>query len=251
MTSTTYDSPEAIEASLGSLRHFLALCRERREAGYGRRERMAEFVVLGRYWLDTCGNLAAADATLPDAPPVLTRDVFWQRAKRLDPDYTVTMEFRRLPDADDFCHECMKRWTSDLHDSLYYYANGDEVEHFLHAACASARSTRQHCEYFRVAFTDAGFQSVVLTPRENGYTSRPGAPPWFNVETELGNIVIGWRKRVVNIDYSAVVDRELFPSSGDTHYPGLRHVWTTEALVEVLRAILESSESACGSLPNR
>jgi hypothetical protein len=235
MSDPTYNTAEGIAASLVSLSAFLALCDARRTAGYVHGERMAEFVVLGRYWLDTCGNLMIADAAIPNMPPVVTREDFWLL---VPPDTQVTTSLRRLPRATDTCPECKRGWTlGNVHDSVYRYAAGDEPEHFAHPTCVRARLAREHEAYFKSALADAGFQFVKLASRPNGYMEHPTAPPWFEARTEIGKIVLGWRKRVVNVDWSDASKVDLFPGCDDTHGSGYRHAWTRDSLVDVLGAV--------------
>jgi hypothetical protein len=49
-------------------------------------------------------------------------------------------------------------------------------------------------------FKIAGFNSV-LHPIPNEYY--PQYSYWYRAETDLGDIKIGWRKRVINIDWSS------------------------------------------------
>lgn len=77
-----YDAAEMIHKATLSLEAFHHLVRERHIAGYTRRESLTEYIVLGRYQLDTCGNCSRVTsddgAKLGDAvPPVLTRAAFW------------------------------------------------------------------------------------------------------------------------------------------------------------------------------
>ena len=51
-----YDSADGIARNLHNLADLRTLIELRREAGYGRKERMAEFVIMGTWVLDTCGN---------------------------------------------------------------------------------------------------------------------------------------------------------------------------------------------------
>ncbi len=55
-----------------------------------------------------------------------------------------------------------------------------------------------------LCFELAGLTPAVFTPIPNGYCSQPCCAhlPWFRVETMKGVITIGWRKRVINIDWS-------------------------------------------------
>jgi len=63
--------------------------------------------------------------------------------------------------------------------------------------------------------------------------------PWFMVETDKGRIQVGWRKRVMEIDWSRtqidIQGKDVDDSV--THGPSFVHCWTDEKAVEALRAI--------------
>lgn len=56
--------------------------------------------------------------------------------------------------------------------------------------------------------------------------------PWFVVTTKLGRIKIGWRSRVINIDWSdSIIDEtaeELFPDEDVTKIGKVIHAWSLE-----------------------
>jgi hypothetical protein len=65
--------------------------------------------------------------------------------------------------------------------------------------------------------------------------------PWFMVTTTKGTIKIGWRKRVINIDWSTM-NREdaetLFPNEDVTKDDRLIHAWGYEKAKEYINKIL-------------
>ncbi len=70
--------------------------------------------------------------------------------------------------------------------------------------------------------------------------------PWFIVTTEIGRIKIGWRKRVINIDWTDTLQKkkgnELFPEEKTTvssDYDECRyvHAWSYEKAKEYLEKI--------------
>lgn len=103
-------------------------------------------------------------------------------------------------------------------------------------------------EWFRRQFVRAGLTPVLVEPIPNGYWPTTGAyadvrlgSPWAIVTSEIGRVQIGWRKRVVEIDWSNSLVREdaptLFPLVTDTKGSnGERyiHAWNDDATVEIL-----------------
>jgi len=68
--------------------------------------------------------------------------------------------------------------------------------------------------------------------------------PWFRVTTIFGVFVIGWRKRVINIDWSGVPGSKAGPdlfaaedvTKGDRHI----HAWGCEKALDYITAIIQS-----------
>lgn len=79
----------------------------------------------------------------------------------------------------------------------------------------------------------------------NGYCSRACCKdkPWFVVTTKMGRIKIGWRKRVIEIDWADSVilstAEKLFPSENVTKYDRLIHAWGVDAARRYI-GVLES-----------
>lgn len=122
-----YDRKEAIELAVRtSYSEFLKIVRSRREAGYVRHERLSDWIVLGRYWLDTVGNTGKIVDTppkedLPMMPNVLSPDELHQYMK------LVGREERSigwgydpgLPPEDKVCPECRTGWhIHNCHDAV-------------------------------------------------------------------------------------------------------------------------------------
>lgn len=82
------------------------------------------------------------------------------------------------------------------------------------------------------------------TELPNGYCSQPCCilKPWLKVQTHKGTIVIGWRKRVINIDWkdsniTGSAD-DLFPAEDVTKVDKLIHAWGYEKAKEYLAKLL-------------
>lgn len=69
--------------------------------------------------------------------------------------------------------------------------------------------------------------------------------PWFIVTTKVGRIKVGWRKRVIEIDWSQTrgtkTAAELFSEEKVTKGERLIHAWTADAAKEYVSAILTSA----------
>ena len=148
-----YDSIEGIKNSLNSLREFNQMLIERKDAFYCRKETLNEFVIMGRWWLDTCGNCCTATKEfipaehIPNFPKVVYKDDFLEIMHRYDvlknpnvltneeirsPDFDYSTNIRpyplsmswglgwhEIPPTGILCHYCKKYWNMDnVSDSI-------------------------------------------------------------------------------------------------------------------------------------
>jgi hypothetical protein len=99
---------------------------------------------------------------------------------------------------------------------------------------------------FYNAFVSAGFKKSFMTEIENQYCNCEICAPWYDVDTEIGTIRIGWRKRVINIDWSRVVNSDgilsLFKKEDTTKDKNMIHAWGIEKATEYLGVIRKYME---------
>jgi hypothetical protein len=82
----------------------------------------------------------------------------------------------------------------------------------------------------------------------NGYCSSGCCRhrPWFVVTTPVGRIKIGWRKRVINIDWSEsdvkTSAQDLFPREDVTKFERYIHAWGYEKAREYVHTILAANQ---------
>ena len=92
-------------------------------------------------------------------------------------------------------------------------------------------------------FENAGLDPVHMRPIENGYCGGPCCIhiPWFIVTSELGPIKIGWRKRVINIDWSDSDvphnGQEFFEGENTTTGDSYVHAWSDEKASAYLKTL--------------
>lgn len=124
-----YDSTGALLNSLESLEQLNKLIGKRRQAGYVRHENLREWVILGRFRFDSCGNVMKyvgdniPAVMFPGIPLVMTRDGFHRFAQRnLKPGqkdwFSASME-SGIPPENLVCPECGALWTiQTCHDTV-------------------------------------------------------------------------------------------------------------------------------------
>lgn len=114
---------------------------------------------------------------------------------------------------------------------------------YYHPECYKKFLEKFYRNYFVSIFKQAGYQKIDLTARGNGYSGDEFASPWFDVTTELGDFTIGWRKRVMNIDWPSGYDfRPLFKNENVTQDATSIHAWTKEKAVFYLSTMLQGRE---------
>jgi len=145
----------------------------------------------------------------------------------------------------------------------YIIQEGDETStyafYYRHKLCKQLASHRASLKDFQNIASKAGLKNIVLIPIQNEYHSNSTeAEPWWLLKTYKGTIKIGWRKSVINIDWSeckpvvdkldyeqrqAVYDKfdanKIFPNENITKGTAYIHAHGEEKAVEYLSKIRE------------
>ena len=89
-------------------------------------------------------------------------------------------------------------------------------------------------EAVKAMFTLAGIPVLNVKPLPDGYGYTPDDPryfetvprqAWWFVKTPVGWVEIGWRKRVISIDWSDTPIRQLLGSADVTRSETMIHAW--------------------------
>jgi len=297
-----YDTKKGVEESLKSLEKLNQLTAERHCAGYTQDEDLNQFIILGRYMLDSCGNCSRSTDTIPkeiwpNIPDVLTWEEFQEYKEECSKDLVkdVSLSFslgdNGIPLPGLKCVECGEPWEiKNCHDTVVYHdtevvsladfvgktlkevketfakrdsaifrmqpdilirndnyidlspkypnpehdweksiiknergwmseeegigddyviQSGDEgffnIWSFFHKKCNRKHLSEGAERKFKEIFESTGFKDVRMLRIPNEYCSCNRCAPWFNVNTEFGTIKIGWRKRVINIDWGSAL----------------------------------------------
>lgn len=88
-------------------------------------------------------------------------------------------------------------------------------------------------EEVKALFETAGFKALDFREIENGYWPSAShyddvrkANPWWSVETSFGTVVIGWRKRVIAIDWVDLPYRGSVTSHNVTQDSDMVHAYS-------------------------
>ncbi len=102
-------------------------------------------------------------------------------------------------------------------------------------------ATKERQEILELFKDHAIFVEEIPNGYSNGWYSKH--LPWFVVTTKLGRITIGWRKRVINIDWEgSIINKtanELFPGEDVTKGNKCIHAWSYEKAKEYIDVLLK------------
>lgn len=114
---------------------------------------------------------------------------------------------------------------------------------YLHPNCSQTLINREVKKEFEKALKEADIKWVNFDYVKNEYGSARYNGDWFLFYTEFGPLRIGWRKRVIEIDWKRI-DRDfgfLFEDEKVTIYKTGVHAWSYEKLAEYLKKIKEAT----------
>jgi hypothetical protein len=243
-----YDTFEGISVYLADgLPGLARLAKHRRTAGYDRRERLKEWIIRRRYILDTCGNTSIIleptnfERLVYDMPDVCEREALGVHMRHIPDSLSISSTDASLPPLDDICPHCLRGWhLHNSHDVTWnrYYTEAHHIE------CYRLIRHTELVKSFIKVFFDAGFEigpdAFLLRAVPNEYWKSGDHGPWFIANFLLIDtdgrlhgrraIRIGWRKRVIQIDWSptGLALPDLFHDEdvtrGDTHI----HAWGSD-----------------------
>jgi hypothetical protein len=139
----------------------------------------------------------------------------------------------------------------------YVIQKGDEISYikrtYMHKACNKLYQEKKIRDEFFEVIRKAGVTTAILHPVANQYCPCELCSSWFIVETpytpiseSLKGLMIGWRKRVINIqfDHSCIDFMKLFPEEDVTKGLNYIHAWGYEKAQEYLRKIFDTLKNS-------
>jgi len=250
MTDVWYDTREGLQARLESgLPGLREIAKARHEAHYDRGETMKSWCLLGIFFADSLGNLslitegAPADAFRdyrePPVPVVMLREEMGRYTQRW-----VATHGSCIPPGDDRCDRCGRGWTvNNVRDFI-----DREPKSPRHLAChrlaiieGERRDMVEIVKRSEIPYTDLYMIPNEYVPNSDHYG------PWVMVVTAVGRIKIGWRLRVIQIDWSetalAATGDVVVEKPNVTHGPKYVHAWSKDKAVEALRKLWNGGTS--------
>ncbi len=272
-----YDSEDGIREYIKTFKGLHDLRKARHDAGYNRNERLNQWMILGHFFTDSIGNFGVMkisdykdfSAFVPSLSDVIRADIFYKVFKDLD--YSWGMG-QSIPPLDAKCEYCNESWdVSNAHDSYYVRSyrplTNDPVYNWFHIGCKILSNELESMKYYSDLASKIGLTKSPITLIPNEYfgskQNDPYCSPWGLIKTPKGDIKVGWRKRVINIDWKDLYDKaltktsehdyetrikiresfygeNLFANEDVTKGTHMIHAWSSEKAVEYLEKICEA-----------
>jgi len=244
MDGPDYDTREGIACYLkDGLPGLHRLAKHRAAAWREREERMGLWTIMGLWVADETGGFfqiapdCRPDPAWQEIPPVMDKAETARVLSRLS--WGGGAGRHPLPPLDDMCPQCLEGWSMRNAGDLDW--GSEEPRRAYHAQCLAYRRHEDGLARFRSLFMEAGYRDAALRAIPNLYGSGPWTGPWFLAETaEIGLVRVGWRKSVIEIDWSKgrAGDRlSLFAGEEITKEATLVHAYGYEKAADYLRRL--------------
>ena len=248
---STFDSISGIEKYLNSLSDLNEMLQNRSIfcKAYEKKY-LNEYILFGCFKLDQFGQVMSVAKT-EKGNLVTNSDVeeYETFCRHNNKGFTLTTGGYAIPTADSVCPCCGKIFTiDDVKNKPCIYVDGK----FYHDSCwRNYRKLTEIDKFTRnmmsFIYEDKDYQFELLP---NGYCNQDCCShiPWFMFHTIDGDIIMGWRKRVISIEwqenYKPFDMNELFRTEDVTKWVngGKRgiHAWGSDKAFEYLKKVLKT-----------
>lgn len=246
----TFDTVWGIEKSLLSLSDLNEMLHNRSIfCKAHKNERLNEYMLFGYFWLDRFGQIMSIEKTVK-GKLIATKDVEdfeTFRRNNSGQGFTLTSGGYAIPTAGSVCPCCGKMFTiDDLKNNPCVYIDGK----YYHDSCWRNYRKLTEIDKFTRRLMSNIYKEVDYTFEllPNGYCKEECCMhiPWFLFHTIDGDIKMGWRKRVISIEwqenYKYFDMNELFATENVTKWEengkhGI-HAWGDEKAYEYLKKVV-------------
>ena len=242
-----YDTREGLQIAVkNGIPGLTGLAKERTEAGYKRKERMSEWILIGLYYLDTCGNFSLIIENTPRShrryfkiEDVMTHDELMATGIKM----WSSTPGGGIPPINQNCDRCGDGWDMRNIEDFHYRHRQDSP--YRHESCHKLAAIEGEQEFFKKVLerSELPYDSMKAIP--NQYHSGIYDTPWFIVATKWGPIKIGWRKRVISISWAGSQINHngdiTFKEEKVTTDRTLVHAWGEDKAVEYLRTLSQGN----------
>jgi len=151
---------------------------------------------------------------------------------------TITVGASKLPDLN----------REEIREAAYKAAELIESE-VMAAIIDENPENRKHYEAMRDGLVGLFPEPIHVEEIPNGYCSRYCCRhlPWFVITTTIGRFKIGWRKRVIQLDWSETnatgSAQGLFPAEDVTKGERMIHAWSLDDARRYINTVIASAEN--------
>lgn len=207
--------------------------------------KLNKYVIFGRYMLDEFAQVwtLGEQYEISGMPMVCSQSEFQKAYNKVKPDEFVCWEGRcDIPSEDDICPWCTQKFTiEDVKTGRFGTIHGK----IAHSECTKQYEHEREIDkiiHQIIEFIYEDGLTFELLP--NGYCGQPCCThiPWFLCHTSDGDIKIGWRKRVISIEWMdnfKPFDMSIFDSENVTKWERGIHAWGTEKAYEYIKKVKE------------
>mgnify|MGYP003405232312 CR=1 FL=1 len=140
-------------------------------------------------------------------------------------DYEITTKGEKNEEIDRLIYNEFRKFTSSLSDIMFWATQQGPIKESL--------------KKFKKLLGDCYIESP------NEYHRCEYSEPWYIFYTKKGPLKVGWRKRVINLDWSGFPVKmsadELFPGEDVTKGNHYIHAWGFEKLEQYVGALLNET----------
>ena len=147
---------------------------------------------------------------------------------------------------DDLSEESQNSISWKANDSLQIIKELIETEW---AKANEVDKRNNHVTELTELFKSAGFDTIHVETIDSQYCNKACCYqyPWVIVTTKKGRIKLGWRKRVINLDWSEsdikAIGTELFEDEKTTTGERYIHCWSKDKAIEYLKKLNSKEQS--------
>ena len=150
--------------------------------------------------------------------------------------------FRAIPNQDEICPECGRAWSIDDIIDYVTIEQGSYKRVGYHKECLKLHKNREQLKEFEEIFSKVyNLSELKFTSIPNEYSLYEHYASWFIVSTPDGDIKIGRRKRVINIEwldnykqFKETFESEDVTRGGNLDGINLIHAWSVNKAVEYI-----------------
>lgn len=123
----------------------------------------------------------------------------------------------------------------------YVIQPGDELVFdktwYRHTRCHLDHISAESRTKFEASITAAGFKVIGAIRQPNEYGSLLYRGPWWLFDTDMGVVKVGWRKRVIQLDFSKVDSSYIVTDDSVTKSAGMVHADNHDQLTSYLMEV--------------